>query len=515
MKLIKLSKIAMAIAAMTAAPAAFALTPAQVDASTVRLWVSGASAPTASVYKGMMSLCRGVKYKDAAGNINTNPGAIDVHLYLESAAAAKLPGGSGDRNAYACTVETIDSRAGSLEGQKVVVYHTLEGGSFNAYAPHITIAGEVNPNLPANLQRIANVEGLAAGGQCAAAAPEAVNVDISGQSNSIGVYRNCARTTQTWTSGQALRALATDTPDRPEGGFSDTEYVINQLNLDVVSTLGAIGSEVPSNIGQVFGVATSYPLYYQLQKNDIAAGKLAATCDDAPFTATAPNLTAACQPNMAAAQYSAFVNVDNLGPLLDGSKFGAAAASKVYVARRTPTSGTQSVSGLGFLNKPCATGVAQGVLNPARAANSTATVIITESSSTGGVKTALTTATTANELGMGVVSAENVPSGAGTDGKWAFVKLNDVSPNVVNGVADSFQRANAMAGSYGLWYELAAFTASTAFTEGVDLISALNASLGNPEITNLTGMFITKDAGLTGSNVSKYARSGNSCQVPF
>ncbi len=510
MKLIKLSKIAMAVAAMTAAPAAFALTPAQVDASTVKLWLSGASAPTASVYKGVLTLCQGMTYKDAAGVTHTNPGAIDAHLYLESASAGKLPGGSGDRNAYTCTVQTDDGRAGSLENQKVVVFHTVEGGSFNAYAPHIKIGGEVNPELPLNLQRINNIEGLAVGGQCANGAAESVNVDISGLLNPVGVYRNCARTTQTWTAGQLLRGNVYAAPDRPEGGLSDTEYVINKLNLAVTTDLSGIGSEVGTNIGQAFGVAVSYPLYYQLQKNDIAVGKIANTCDDAPFIATAPNLTAACQPDLAGGQYAQFVNVDNIGPLLDGSKLGAAVGTKINIARRASTSGTQSASNMRFLNKPCATGTPQGALNPARAVNSTANVIFSESSSTGGVKTALTTATTAGELGIGVVSMENIPSGTGTDGKWAFVKLDGVSNNT-----DAKQRANAIAGTYTFSYELVGFTASTAFVEGQDMVNSVVSSLGNPGITDLTGLFITKDAGASGSNVSKLGRSGNSCQIAF
>lgn len=514
----KLNQIALAVAAVCAAPAAFALTPAQVDGSTVRLWLSGASAPTASVYKGVLTLCQGMQYKDATGASHTNPGTIDTHLYLESATAGKLPGGAGDRMAYTCTVDTDDDRAGSLEGQKVVVFHTVEGGSFNYVTPHISIAGEINPNLPGNLKRTANVEGLAAAGQCANGAAESVSVNISGLANTVGVYRGCATFTQTFTAGQALRADVYQAPDRPEGGFSDTEYLINKLNLDVTTDLSAIGSEVPTNIGQAFGVALSYPLYYQLQKNDIASGKIAATCDDAPFSATSPNLTSACQPNMAASTYTAIANIDNIG-VVDGTLFGAAAtppgtSGKIQLERRAITSGTQSASNLRFLNKPCATGVAGGALNPARTANSTAKVDVAENSSTGGVKTGLTNATNAGEFGLGVVSMENVPV-AGTD-KWAFVKLDGVSPNfTATGAADAKQRANAMEGSYSMWYELVAFTANTAFMEGQELISAVNTSLGNPGITDLAGLFITPVAGVSGSNVGKTARIGNSCQPAF
>ena len=56
-----------------------------------------------------------------------------------------------------------------------------------------------------------------------------------------------------------------------------------------------------------------------------------------------------------------------------------------------------------------------------------------------------------------------------------------------------------------------AFTAATAFPEGSDLIGAVNASLGNPAISDLTGLFVNGLAGATGDNVSKLFRGGNSC----
>ena len=153
----KLSKIALAVAALGTAPVAFALTPAQVAAGpTTYVWLSGASAPTNTVFRGVMSLCNGL-----AGNGGTN----DAHMYLEGAGAE--PGkSSGDRVAYACT---MSSAAGSLAGKKVVVYHTVEGGSFNAYAPHLSMAGERNPSgyLPGSLKRIYFLKLLGSVGKCA------------------------------------------------------------------------------------------------------------------------------------------------------------------------------------------------------------------------------------------------------------------------------------------------------------------------------------------------------------
>ena len=81
----KLRKIALACAALAAAPA-FALTNAQLSGAT-ELWMTGASAPTNNVFQGAMSLCAGVKYKNKAGAVITNPGTRDIHIYLQSSGA--------------------------------------------------------------------------------------------------------------------------------------------------------------------------------------------------------------------------------------------------------------------------------------------------------------------------------------------------------------------------------------------------------------------------------------------
>jgi hypothetical protein len=487
----RLSKIALAVASLGTAPVAFALTPTQIAAGpTTYVWLSGASAPTNTVFRSVMSLCNGL-----AGN----GGANDAHMYLEGAGTE--PGkSSGDRVAYACT---MSSAAGSLAGKKVVVYHTVEGGSFNAYAPHLSMGGEPNPHgyLPGNLRRVNNLALLGSGGKCAAGAAGTTNVTLNGVAYPIGRYNNCTDTV-TKTFSTSLKGDAAGLPGQsyPDGGFSDTEYLINKQNLDIVSNLSAIGGEVATNIGQAFGVAVSYPLYYQLQKNDVTAGLLAASCDDG--SATAPNLTPACQPNLPALRYTAVANRDSIGGV-DGSLFGGPAGSIVNLVRRVPTSGTQSASNLRFLTKPCA----PGALEPARATDSTGTAIVTEQSGTGGVKTALNAATGAGQYGLGVVSMENTPAPTATTDRWAFVKLDRVSPN-----SDAQQRAEAIDGSYNFWYELAAFTAggsvSPASPNAAALIAAVSTTLGE---SDLKGIFATPVAG-AGGPTSKGARLGNSCQ---
>lgn len=470
----KLTKIALAMSAMMATPAVFAAAHSSV-------WLSGASAPTNSVFRGVIALCNGV-----AGN----GGANDATMYLSGTGTE--PGkSSGDWVAYSCTMSPA---AGALDGKKMVVYHTVEGGSFNAYAPHISKLGppdSSNTNLPGKLNRVANIAGVGAactGGTLAAS----TNVTINGVTTPIKRYTGCSTVTKTF-SGTSGGVAGLDYPD---GGFSDTEYLMNKLNLGIITDQASIGSPTPTNVGQAFGVAVSYPLYYQLQKNDFGSTSTCVTGG----SALSPVLTAACQPNMPAQRYT---TVAAKGYSADASLFGGAVGGKVTLARRVITSGTQSTSNLRFLSNPCATGEPQGTLEPKRSTDSTATLVVNESSSTGGVKTVLNAATGAGEFALGWVSMENTPAPTATADRWAFVKLDRVSPN-----SDTQQRAEAMDGSYTAWYELEAFTAHAASTDGAELITQVTTTLGN---TDLKGLFATPLAFATGPT-SKGFRAGNSCQ---
>ncbi len=478
----KLKQIALAVAATCVAAPSFALTPADIDGSTVQLWLSGATAPTASVYKAVRSLCAD---NDADGQPD------DLHTYVSSNVAAAdeptdaIPGKSkaGKYAAYACTMGPL---AGSLDGVKTIVYHTFDAGSFEAYTPHLYLAGEVNPLVPATLKRMSDLTSAAS--TCTLLAAPA------------NTYDNCGVTTV----ALAPNVDQFSTPTLPQGGYSDTEYTLNQLNLGISKGLADIGSEAPTNVGQGFGLAVSYPLYAQLQK---AQGIIATTAADGE--ACDGNYAAgACQPSINRQKYSSLVSAGGVTNK-DGSLFGAPAGSVIKVERRVGTSGTQSSSNAFFLNKPCATGLAGGELGLAGTNTAGTTsynggkVLVRSNNGSGDVKTQLTAASTAGELAIGVLSLENVPSATE---KFAFVKVNGVSPNV-----DAKQRQTAIDGDYEFWYELVAFTAGSAFGEGVDLINGTVIALGDPSITDLTGLFVTKAAGVTGVNVSKGAKQGNAC----
>lgn len=482
----KLNQIALAVATVCATAPAFALTPAEIDSTTYQFWLSGATAPTSSVYKAVSALC-----VDADANGKPD----DLHTYLSSNVAAAdeptdaFPGKSkaGKFAAYACTMGSL---AGSLDGQKVVVYHTFDSGSFEAYTPHLYLAGEVHPLVSNTLKRLNDI--TASGSTCTALTTPA------------NTYDNCGLTTVTI----AANASPFSTPTLPVGGYSDTEYTLNQLNLGISKSIGDIGVDAPTNVGQGFGLATSYPLYFAMQQKDIAKGRIAATCDDVPASSTSPNLTAACQPNATRQEYSSVVSVGGVANK-DASLFGAPAGSVLKVERRVGTSGTQSSSNAFFLNTPCASGLPGGGLTPAGTNTAGTTsfnvgkVQVRSNNGSGDVKTALNNASTAGEYAIGLLSLENVPS---STEKFAFVKVNGVSPNT-----DVKQRQTAIDGDYELWYELVAFTSNSASTEAADLINGTVSALGDPSITDLTGLFVTKAAGVTGTNVSKGAKQGNAC----
>ncbi|SCX87357.1 hypothetical protein SAMN05216420_101175 [Nitrosospira sp. Nl5] len=494
----QLRQIALAVATLGMTPAALALTPAQIAAGpTTYVWVAGSSAAQNTVFRGVISLCNGL-----AGNAGTN----DLHIYMEGYAIE--PGlYISDRTAYACTMSAAAGAA--LAGKKTVVYHTVQGGSFNAYTPHLSMAGEPNPNgyLPGTLGRVNDLAGQGAVGKCAAGAAGTISVTLNGVAYNIGRYGDCDAVTKTYTT--TLKGDASGLPGQsyPDGGFSDTEYLINKQNLGITKNLSVIGSEVATSIGQAFGVAVSYPLYYQLQKNDIATGDIAASCTATPFTTSSPNLTPACQPNLPAQRYTTIAGKDSIVGV-DGSLFGGSAGSVVSLVRHIPTSGTQSVSDARFLAQPCATGTRGGALESAGTADSTSTVTVNQQSGTSGVEIALRNASLADQFALGVVSMENVPVPTATNDRWAFVKLDGVSPN-----ADAQQRAKAMDGTYTFWYELAAFTAdgatSPASLAGAALVTAVTAKLAN---SDLRGIFVTPAAAASGPT-SKGARLGNSCQL--
>ncbi len=485
----KLNKIALGVAAALAAQSAFALTPAQLDASTKQLWITGATAPTQSVYKGVRKLC-----------LDANADGIpdDLHVYVD--------GGTkdvGKFNAYACTIG----------GEKTIVYHTADIGSFEAYTPHLlAITGPIpSVGITSTVKRLNNIKTAA----CVANGTIASTTDP--------VYTGCGNGSVTIAPNASVTAL----PTLPQGGFSDTEYLLNKLNLGISVDLGAIGGEVSSNVGQGFGIGVSNKLYYTMQVKQFGAG----ACTTG-FSESNLNITAACQPNVTQAQYTSVIAQGANGDK-DASVFGASPGTLLQVQRRVGTSGTQSMSNLYFLNVPCATGSTPGgdytldgnndpsvgstfaLPNPASVVNPNASLEIRSNTGSGDVRSFLSS--TSVHV-MGVLSLEN--SQTGNTSGWKWVKLDGVSPNFdrAGTLVDNAgkNRQSMLDGGYNFWAELVAFTATTAYPEGASLISGVVTAWTDPTITNLQGIFPTPLAGVAApaNTVSQGYRDGNSCRPP-
>lgn len=480
----KLHQIALAVATLAAAGQAAALDQAAIAAARAggtlkEVWVSGASAVTRNAFEAFKADC-------------TDP----VHIYTNDAAGT-VPGSAGDFMAYACTTNTLGP---------TVAYHTVAGGSFNAFAPHV---------VGAQLERVKQAD------IASCAAPV-----VGGTGDTV--YRSCTKVNPVVTADLA--------PALPDGGFSDVDSPLFQ---DLFTTAPAsVGTEASANVFQVFGVAVSTNLYRAMQQ---VQGKNSATCTDDTYVTATKTYTQnglhdfrdpACMPSITKAQYTSIAALgggyqSNWEPLLgvgyvDGN--GTAAASAVNLCRRVPTSGTQASSNAYFLRSPCNRGTAGGELLPASTVDSTAAsataasgIWITESSGTSDVKKCLNKANdnATRYFAIGVVSAENNPFGETLTDRddYRFVMLDGVSPE---NVGDDRARQNAIDSKYGFAMELSAFTANSASVDGAAMLATMTAGMGTVGGADLRGLYISPAGGADHNAnpniVGKGTRFGNNCQ---
>lgn len=477
----KRNLIAMSIAAAFASPAAYALTPSELNtlftadpANVDQLWISGATAPTASIRGAIAKLC-----------VDTGaPGPDDLHVYGNTSGTQRVSG-------YACTLAS--------SGKATMIYHTHNNGSFEAYTPHLIVNGEVNPFIGTSVLRMADiVGGAAACTTTGAVAPYD--------------YVNCGSNSPVLAANTSVNHY----PTLPVGGYSDTEYVLNQLNLGVSLSLNDIGFELPSFVAQGFGVGASYQMYRDLQVNQFDG---ASSCVSG-FTAASPNLTEECKPSIPAYKYMLVTNAGTFGSK-DASLFNKewpaagtiAAATPLFIQRRVGTSGTQSTSNAYFLGAPCLSGTPGGALTPAgtNTVGDTVQGVVTVRANNGSGDVASRLSST-SAYHLGVLSLENAPSGS-----WNWVKLDGVSPTAELAAADlndGKNRTTILDGSYKLWNELVGFVPSSDTGEGATLINAINAAWSDTSLTNLRGIAPTVLTGATGITVSEWVKNGNSCTQP-
>lgn len=462
----QLTKIALAIAATLVAGQAAAAAVTQADIAAAKAagtlqeaWLTGASAPTYNVFSGFALGC--------------DAGTLAVFTNHNQ---AKKPGSLKDYSAYAC------QRGGVVS----VMYHTIAGGSFNAYAPHVPndVDGDgIVGTTP--MQRVKNLATATCG---------TTTVVTDTNFGNYPVTISCQKVDPAATADGAV-AL-------PAGGFSDVEAGL--FGVDV----SAYGTESPALIGQVFGVAVSTPLYRALQvEQGIYADVAAANAADAAFDpVNAPNITSA--------QYAAIIQSGG-GYQADWSLLlpnadAATKAKPIYLMRRVATSGTQASSNAFFLKSPCA---GTDALVPAGATESTASFIVTEDSSSSTLKTNMGAHGANGNFAIGVLSLEN--NLAGDNLQARYLKLDGVHPEL----GDAKARATTLNSNYAFAMEMRNFVANTAAgTFGETLIGEITASLGAPANCGDVprGLFLSPEGGActTGVESHKGTKFGKNC-APF
>lgn len=486
----KLKQIALAIGVTLMATAAVAapITPAAIGAAQTagtlqKAWISGATAPTRVVYEGWVDGC----------DANTSS------IFVSQTGTAVIPGSIGNYLAYACTRGGVAS----------VLFHTLDGGSLNAYAPH---------TVGTKLARI-SLAGIIA----TTSAPLAYN-DASQPLNNANVYKGVAQvganqpTTGPTAASNAANAAAVagdaNGPQLPVGGFSDVEAALFPATLGG-GNVSSKGVESQANIGQVFGVAVNTNLYRAMQA---AQG----------ITAADTNFDPALAPNITSSQYAAIIDSDNTSAykqdwsLLAGT---AGAGKKVIVARRVATSGTQASSNAFFLRTPCTDAVA-GNLNPATAGDSIPGIFeVTENSGTGNVKAQITAANAAGNFAIGVMSVENDWSlESAANGGYRWLKIDGIHPETASDFTNPLAgrgnaRLSAVTGNYPFHMEARYFVANTATGFGAAIVPVIAAKLGNPPTaaacnTVPRGLTLNPAGGSTctiGTVVHKGSNAGNNC----
>jgi hypothetical protein len=432
----KLKQIAILVAGLVATSAAYAgVTPAQIDAARLagtldQAFITGASAPSKTIYEGFVG---------SGTAVGCDPGTQSI--FTSQTGTNVVPGGLGNVLGYACTRGT----------RTLAVYHSIAGGSLTAYTPH---------TINAQIERLRFL------GQACATGP--LNyVDTTNANNNATVYKGCTALT-----GLAAATEANGGPNKPAGGYSDVEARLFPSSIGG-GNVSAFGTEADAYLGQAFGIVVSTNLYRALQT---AQGVTAAqiTADTAFDPALAPNITKAQYASIIAQQAGSVYQTD-WSPLLGT----AGAGKKVVLARRVATSGTQASSNAFFLSNNCAAAV-NGSLVPAGVADSVANQFeVTENSTTGNVKTTITSANNAGNFAIGVVSVENDwRIDAATANQYRFVKIDGTHPeagDVANG------RNTAVNGQYAFHMELKTFVANTASPFAAALIPQIAANLSNPQ----------------------------------
>jgi len=370
---------------------------------------------------------------------------------------------TSNQNAYLCTPNA--SQVTGLPGN-LLVYKTSVGGSGTGVGPVAAGSNLLFTNLPA----------MFAAGIGATCAEPVVSAAIPGVlPDTLGLpqFRTRTCTSVLTANGVADAGLSDVEPALLPGGATPAQ----------VASLNARGTNQ-----LVFGVPVTLAMYRGLQAAQFLGQ------DD----------TAANVPSLSKAQIAQIFT----GTIVDSSQLSgptgvALPSNPLVVSHRVPTSGSQAITEVFFLNLRC-TPAAQEFAQPdvtygndglAYAGCASGNFFRVANSGTSQVIACLRGADSAGFWGIGNISTESVPSLTATDGQWRYIKVDGHAPTILNAALGNYL---FVAEQSMQWVN--SFTEASAGAR-FRVANYIRTNLGNPVvIASLNGTFgqLFGQAGLLG-----------------
>ncbi len=456
-----------ASAALVAGTANAAITlvggkPAITPQDTYQLYLSGASAPRVFIEQSMI--------RSGTGAICTGT----VYVFKDN-------GNGTNQNAYYCVGNTANtSIANLLTGTRknILLYKRSAGGS--AFGIQPIINESISTNTTANnipFLKIAN--------------PPLTSL-IGGRPQVAGSYvTNCAgpvaiaatATTlaqQVYTCTYADGTFGTgpnDTAAHPSSFWTRADYGVSDVDpvqfsgsntpagfAAVTAAQVTTNLDVRSAFSQNFGIIVNVRLRDALQNQQFAA---TSTC-----RSTARE-TAACQPNLTAAQVQSIMRGILPAASTGVSGFPAMPTGQsLHICGRTNGSGTKAATMVKFLNYPCSTAL-QPKADTGAALDSTGNVLVHQMGSSGNLDDCMTdlnagtnAANTFNNVwtanlggstaryAIGYQGTENNANGAAVPTKpYRFIKVNGFAGTLANAFNNTYSTAVPKGSAYIDWVD--------------------------------------------------------------
>jgi hypothetical protein len=282
------------------------------------------------------------------------------------------------------------------------------------------------------------------------------------------------------------------------GGLMDVEP--NAFLPSVRANIAPAPVLQSANFAQTFGVAASDALYQAMFTQQLAAGKLPATC------VASDTAKPECVPVIGKAQMATIMSSNSSNAAYaQGAAFlapGLAAGTNLNYARRVDTSGTQAAAQQYFLGNVCSTG-SLTVVPVGAGTTGTVTNAITVFGfpTTGGVRTLLNTA---GAYTIGIVSGEN--NQTGQTWKWLRVAGMQMAENAAPGTAQA-NTTTALDGRYDMWFLSRVVQPSAANAPGGNALwNSIRTGFGAVPAGTTPGLFATSE--------TNYTKGTNACQPP-